>query len=97
MEFSDSDDDLPAHLINDVICDNPIVQISEEMTETSTLVDNPTVILLNENSDKFRLALQQFQAMFPTADEDHIKDIMRKHDGNSEQTLDELLSTFLPM
>ena len=64
----------------------------EECTK-SALTDNPAIILMKEESDKFREAFQGFQDMFPGADGEKIKEIMRRHDGNSEKTLDELLST----
>ena len=48
---------------------------------------------MKEESEKFKEALRGFQDMFPNADSEKIKEILRKHDGNSEKTLDELLTT----
>lgn len=67
--------------------------ISPENDFRSALTDNPSIILMKEESEKFKEALRGFQDMFPNADSEKIKEILRKHDGNSEKTLDELLTT----
>ena len=57
----------------------------------SVLNDNPTVILLSENSDKFKTAMNEFSEMFPNLDRAHIQATLQRNDGNSERTLNELL------
>lgn len=57
------------------------------------LNDNPTIILLNESSDKFKQAIAEFAQMFPHLDRTQIQATLQRNDGNSEQTLNELLCT----
>ena len=80
--FQTSDDQIHEHS-----------NITPENDFRSALTDNPSIILMKEESEKFIEALRGFQDMFPNADSEKIKEILRKHDGNSEKTLDELLTT----
>ncbi|CBY07018.1 unnamed protein product [Oikopleura dioica] len=90
MDFTDSDDEnvVPQSRERQGSSSEPAGQ-SESM---GTLHDNPTVILIKEDSEKFRAAVEQFSSMFPHIALELIKNTLKKNDGNSEQTLNELLT-----
>ena len=89
--FSDLID--PEPNINIPFNHREINAVIEEYQPTggSVLNDNPTIILLNESSDKFKAAIAEFSEMFPHLDQAEISATLQRNDGNSEQTLNELL------
>jgi len=93
LDSSDSDSDTEYSARVPVTTEHPVSQSS--LDSASHLINNPTVILTNECSQKFQSALEQFGEMFSQAPQEEIKSIILKHDGNSERILDELLSTFV--
>ena len=92
LDSSDSDSDTEYSARVAPPSEHPSTQSTVE--SANHLINNPTVILTNESSQKFQSALAQFGEMFSQAPEEEIKSIILKHDGNSERILDELLSTF---